>query len=1013
MKRCGVLRGHEALLGWPFLVVLIVGACLASKAEAATLRVPKDHPAIQQAVDAAGKGDKVTVAEGTYYENVVLKDGVTLEGGWDKDFSKRDVSAHVTTIDGGRKGGWVVFGANNAVLDGFTIVNGTRVETAAASTGSGVRCESTSPTIVNNTIKANSPAGVYCLSSSAVIINNFIAENEEAGIYAENGCSLKISGNVLSGNKMAGIASGGMVPSRIEARNNIVRNNGLAGIEAKAATGVLYNNIIYGNKEAGIRCVIVPLDIINNTIAGNLRSGIVIEDPSATPVIQNNVITHNGDAGIRAGGEGYSYNVLFANNNTENCDPGYLWCVRRQYGGFEDEQSYLKHNDMIADPLYVDALHHDYHLKPGSPAIDAGNPDPKFQDANFPPSLGSSRNDAGAYGGPFATAEDRMPNDPPLAHAGTSQQVYVGDTVKLNGGDSRDPNGDFISYKWELVSKPRESKAKLPDSSAAICEFNADVAGEYTAQLVVTDRWGASSNPHSVLIKTIANHRPIADAGEVLSTVYLGDTVTLYAGASKDIDGDPIRYEWGLVFKPSESRADLSDPGSISPTLVVDALGCYAVRLVVNDGKLDSEEKMVYVSTKHKAQGGKRHVPAEYPTIQSAVDAADPGDEIIVEQGVYKENIIIDKSVNLTGKGWPTIDGGSKTGDTNTIMIPYLGDQAGKIEGFIITGGGSGGLGHGINAWDSSPEIVGNRINRNSHVGVGVHGRAILTSKTKIHNNHIHDNLVGIGNGAGSRAHIFNNEIYSNRIVGVGARGSGAPRIEGNYIYGNHIGIGTREVASPYIEGNHISDNVAGITIAPVSTIRRFAGEDIVIKNNLVFQNAQAGISITSFNLSKVIIVNNTIDSNNHKYAEKDRGGGLVFGWPNPATFSAVVKNNIVSNNKLGGFVNYTGTEMFPSHGATIHNDYNNVWNNENEFVGAPPGDRDFSEDPQFVTVESVKNGGYFLSQRASGQGSDSPCVDAGDDRAANLGLSAQTTRTDNGGDTGVVDLGYHYNQKR
>lgn len=41
------------------------------------------------------------------------------------------------------------------------------------------------------------------------------------------------------------------------------------------------------------------------------------------------------------------------------------------------------------------------------------------------------------------------------------------------------------------------------------------------------------------------------------------------------------------------------------------------------------------------ATGVTRHVPKEYPTIQSAVDAADPGDLVLVEPGIYKEEVTV------------------------------------------------------------------------------------------------------------------------------------------------------------------------------------------------------------------------------------------------------------------------------------------------------------------------------------------------------------------------------------
>ena len=39
--------------------------------------------------------------------------------------------------------------------------------------------------------------------------------------------------------------------------------------------------------------------------------------------------------------------------------------------------------------------------------------------------------------------------------------------------------------------------------------------------------------------------------------------------------------------------------------------------------------------------GVTRHVPSEYPTIQSAVDAAEPGDLVLVDKGVYRETVRI------------------------------------------------------------------------------------------------------------------------------------------------------------------------------------------------------------------------------------------------------------------------------------------------------------------------------------------------------------------------------------
>ncbi len=72
--------------------------------------------------------------------------------------------------------------------------------------------------------------------------------------------------------------------------------------------------------------------------------------------------------------------------------------------------------------------------------------------------------------------------------------------------------------------------------------------------------------------------------------------------------------------------------------------------------------------------------------------------------------------------------------------------------------------------------------------------------------------------------------------------------------------------------------------------------------------------------------------------------------------------------------------------------------------------------DPLFVPLETdpllaEPDDAYYLSQKATGRGdqtTDSPCVDAGDLPAAELGLDDRTTRTDGVPDEGIVDLGFH-----
>ncbi len=76
------------------------------------------------------------------------------------------------------------------------------------------------------------------------------------------------------------------------------------------------------------------------------------------------------------------------------------------------------------------------------------------------------------------------------------------------------------------------------------------------------------------------------------------------------------------------------------------------------------------------------------------------------------------------------------------------------------------------------------------------------------------------------------------------------------------------------------------------------------------------------------------------------------------------------------------------------------------DIEGGYLGEGNIDADPLFVTGTS---GDYYLSQTAAGQGSDSPCVDTGSETAEDSGLDDRTTRTDGVPDSGIVDMGYHY----
>ncbi len=97
-----------------------------------------------------------------------------------------------------------------------------------------------------------------------------------------------------------------------------------------------------------------------------------------------------------------------------------------------------------------------------------------------------------------------------------------------------------------------------------------------------------------------------------------------------------------------------------------------------------------------------------FSSLKAALQAANPGDTILIEPGEYAEgNLLIDKSVTLRGRDFPVLNGEGKF-EVITITAPDV-----TIEGLEIRDTGTGSLEDiaGIKVKDSSgARIIGNRL---------------------------------------------------------------------------------------------------------------------------------------------------------------------------------------------------------------------------------------------------------------------------------------------------------------
>ncbi len=344
---------------------------------------------VQAGINAAALGDDVWVKQGTYRENIIMKDGVALYGhfiGTESSLTQRNLGDNTTvSILDGRQAGSVVTIDNcpsaATTVDGLTIQNG------YGQNGGGIYCNNSSPTISNNVIKKNvvinRGSGISVRgSSSPVITNNTITEN----------------GTYTSGMEGGGIdllypdAAGTRVVHNVISRNNVWSSGG-AGISLNGDAEIAYNVIVENSCRAcdgaGIRGNgSSAAKIHNNFIARNSTAGsgggMALFVYSAT--VTNNTITNNSagsSAGLGGGGIALGGSVTLANNIISfNSDGIYL-----PY----PDVPYLSHNnvfgntngdylgvgrgatDVSADPLFVDNAVGNYHLRMASPCIDQGD----------------------------------------------------------------------------------------------------------------------------------------------------------------------------------------------------------------------------------------------------------------------------------------------------------------------------------------------------------------------------------------------------------------------------------------------------------------------------------------------------------------------------------------------------------------------------------------------------------------------------------------------------------------
>lgn len=934
---------------------------------------------VQDAIDVANPGVAIWVAAGTYVENITMKDGQAVYGGFagtETSLGQRNCAKNITILDGGQLGSVVTIQSNassSTRLEGFTIRNGTgTTDWYGRKVGGGIWCGyGVQANIACNIIRSNNAdfgGGIFCDDDTTADIYNNVIHSNTAAEGAGIGCRWMARPSVIG--------------------NTIAYNTGTGHGAA------VYCDEVWGDYKPKIR---------NNMIAWN-SSGIYVVT-ATVPVIENNCLWGN---------------TAYAYGNIPN-------------------QTGLNGN-IAAYVMFADSAAGDYHLRAGSGGIDAGSnmnlPSSYDRDGGSRAwdgnQDGTALADCGAYefrrvyvkydsGGTqdgstwtkaFHTVQAGLnaaiwPDEVWVARGSYNEHITLKDGVALYGGFAGTETY-LTRFWWEnaaildgagttgsTVIIPAGARPSTRIDGFTIVNGNATNGGgiwcgSESAPKITNNRIGPNTATYGAGIYCTASSAYIAGNLFILNAASMSGGAVYLSGSPATVsyntiadntaasNGGGIAYFNGnptissnIVAFNSQGIRSLSGPAVFSNNNVYgNTAGNYAsvADPTGMNGNISSDPRFL-----GRAYGD-YHLTDGSPCVDAAKDSDRPisdlegrgrnidGDSdgsLLADIGVYEFRRVYVKWDSaggfFDGSAWPTAyhtiaDGlnAARPGDEIWVARGTYNERVTLKDGVALYGGFSGvETARRQRHWPANVTTIeaGNAgravtIPEESRASTRIDGFTIQHGQTNLGG-------AGIYIGQHSRANIANNRITANLSSGMFG-GSGG----GIYSY----------IASPMIVNNLITGNSA------TGSMGTFRGGGIYLQGG------------------EPLVVNNTIAGNISGTIRMPADGGGIY----LDSTGAVLRNNIVAFNNSGICRNTAGAP------ALYHNDvYGNTAYN---YSNLSAGTGDISTDPLFANRAGDD---YHLLKG-------SHCVDQGSATdAPSLDMDALPRPLDGNGDgVAAVDIG-------